>query len=155
MGNFMPRATSGSTSGRDYKLIRQLAYFIVIDVLVVYTILLALHNITSNEMGHAQAAVSAYTAPTTTVAAPISALLLGPQVLNISLSISNDEIVGRFGYWALANYTRTVKGYRILNSNSSNSYFLIVGLNGTWRTFAGSLSPDNGTAEPLNGQGRT
>ncbi len=136
------------------KALRQLAFFLVIDFLVVTTILLALHNITYSNANQANATahqISIITIPVTTVAVPSNVLVLGPQVLNITLNITNDEIVGRMGYWALANYTRTIKGYRILSAN--NTYFLIISLNGTWRTFAGALSPGNGIVEPANGSG--
>ena len=134
-----------------------LAFFFVIDFLIVITVYLALVNI-NQEMIRAQTISTSVSTvsvvPTTTVSS--SGYALGSQALNITLKITNDEIVGRYGYWALANYTRTVKAYPMLNPNSSNSnsaYFLMVDLNGTWRTFAGALSPDNGTLEPLNGSG--
>lgn len=152
----MPRERNRPIRGGNSRLLPQLAFFIVIDFLVVVTIYLALHNITMSQISQPQITNHLLTTtalPVTTVAVSSGAPVLGPQVLNISLNIINDEIVGRFGYWALANYTRTVKAYRILNSNSSNSYFLIVSLNGTWRTFAGALSPSNGTMEPDNGSG--
>jgi hypothetical protein len=146
------RAPARQRSPKTVNYLPGLAFFLVIDFLVVATIYLALANMAQREMNQAQ--TTSIVIPQTTISS--SGFVLGPQVLNITLRITNDEIVGRYGYWALANYTRTVKGYQILNSSSnasSNVYFLIVGLNGTWRTFAGALSPSNGTVEPLNGSG--
>ncbi len=153
----MPRELKHAPSRRNTQTtenyLPKLAFFLVIDFLVVATLYLALSNMTQREMNLQTTSVATTSIPVANVSG--SGPVLGQQVLNITLKITNDEIVGRYGYWALANYTRTIKGYRILNSdpNSSNAYFLMVGLNGTWRTFAGALSPDNGTVQPMNGSG--
>jgi len=93
------------------------------------------------------------TIPAVTVPSTTTVYVFNPstatQSMNISLKVYNDEMPGMFGYWALGNYTRTVKAYYIGNS----SYYLIIGLNGTWNTFAGALSPKNGSVQPANGSG--
>lgn len=81
-----------------------------------------------------------------TTAAP-----LAPRpALNITLNVTNDEVTGRYGYWALANYTRTIKAYQEQNG----SYILSIMLRGTWTTFAGAVSPtSNTTIEAINASG--
>ncbi len=148
------RASKHQVTPRSESPLPGLAFFFVIDILIIITVYLALVNI-NQEMSRAQTG----TAVSTVTPAPVisvSGYAVGPQALNITLKITNDEIVGRYGYWALANYTRTVEAYPMLSPNSSNysgAYLLMVDLNGTWRTFAGALSPGNGTLEPLNGSG--
>ena len=72
-----------------------------------------------------------------------------PIVLNITLNETNGEIPGKYGYWALENYTRHVRAWE----SSNLTYIIEVNMTGTWATFAGALSPYKGIAEPENGTG--
>ena len=86
----------------------------------------------------------------TTISANLTSSLIGPQVMNITLNITNDQFADNtYGYWALANYSRNIRAFAI----TSNSYYITISLNGTWRTFAGVKSPGSGTPEPKNGSG--
>jgi hypothetical protein len=149
----MPRRTSNQPYVSSNQL-PNIAFFLVIDFLIVGTIFISLEHIAAHAYASSAAMYSTTisTVVTTTVASA-PPMNLGPQALNITFVASNDEMVGCCGYWALANYTRTVKAYPILGSNSTNAYFLIVSLNGTWNTFAGALSPNSGIKELHNGSG--
>jgi hypothetical protein len=72
-----------------------------------------------------------------------------PMVLNITLNETNGEIPGKYGYWALENYTRRVRAWK----SSNLTYIIAVNMTGTWATFTGALSPYKGTAELENGTG--
>jgi hypothetical protein len=70
-------------------------------------------------------------------------------VLNISMKITNDEDSGMVGYWALDNFNKTVKVWQ----SPDSSFYAIVKYEGNWQTFAGALSPGNGTVQPRDGWG--
>ncbi len=72
-----------------------------------------------------------------------------PMVLNITINETNGEIPGKYGYWALQNYTRHVRAWK----SSNLTYIIAVNMTGTWTTFKGALSPYKGLTEPANGTG--
>jgi hypothetical protein len=53
------------------------------------------------------------------------------------------------GYWALDNYTKTVTVWQM----TSGEYYAVASYSGTWTTYEGALSPQNGTTEPVTATG--
>lgn len=139
---FMPGTRKPrNVKGAQYNLAK-FSYVIVLAALAVYSVHLAImasSNFSSVTFN--------YTMPTPSLNVAKSTPFV--QVLNITLHYTNTEIAGRYGYWALANYTRNIRAL----SMGGNTYLLFVQLNGTWSTFAGAVSPNNLTKEPINGSG--
>ena len=65
------------------------------------------------------------------------------QVMSISMNVINDEDSGMVGYWALDNYTKTVTVWQEPNG----IYYANVTYSGTFTTYDGALSPQNGVKE--------
>jgi hypothetical protein len=67
------------------------------------------------------------------------------QVLNLDFTVQNDEDSGYAkGYWALDNYVQTVQVWSL----GSGQYEAVQTFKGTFTTYAGALSPQNGVVEP-------
>lgn len=146
-------SASGYGSSELNRKLSNLSFFLIIDVLVVTTILMFLSN--DAKSMYTNSAISAPVIPVIiangTSLQPNStytAHSIAPA-LNVTAEIANGELNGRYGYWALANYTRHIVAFRISNS----SYLLVVHLNGSWETFKGARSPNNGITEPSGGSG--
>lgn len=75
-------------------------------------------------------------------------IITGP-LLNTTMRVTNDEDSGKVGYWALDNYIKDITVWQ----TSSNAFVANVIYLGTWCTFAGALSPQNGMVEPHSGCG--
>ncbi len=73
---------------------------------------------------------------------------IGP-IINVTMTVKNDEDTGLVGYWALDNYTKHVTVWQ----TDANTYAANVTYLGMWHTFNGALSPQNGIIEPDNGTG--
>jgi hypothetical protein len=73
-------------------------------------------------------------------------------IINVTWYVTNDEDSGFVGYWALDNYRRTLVVWQ--NSQTPNQFCVFSQYNGTWTTFKGALSPENGVAEPQDGEGK-
>ncbi len=138
----MPRKRKGGNWKRAPYNPAKLSYVLVLAAVAVYSVHLAIMA-TSN--------FGPVNFNYTMIIPSLNASKPNPQaqVLNITLRSTNMEIAGKYGYWALANYTRSVRASALGN----NTYALFVRLNGTWRTFAGAISPNNLTKEPVNGSG--
>ncbi len=70
-------------------------------------------------------------------------------ILNLNLKVKNDEDSGNVGYWALDDYQKHIQVW----NESNGTFYSIVRYEGKWRTFAGALSPGNGTNETKNATG--
>ena len=81
---------------------------------------------------------------TTPVNAPV-------QVLNVEYTVQNDEDSGISGYWAIDNFVETVQVWSL----GSNNYEAVVTDKGTWTTYTGALSPQNGVVEQTPTAGTT
>lgn len=92
--------------------------------------------------------------PTPTAPAQCGA---GPWTLqmNIKMTVKNDEDTGFVGYWALDTYVKSVYVWDSPISAHSGAYAWcsLEQYSGTFQTFAGALSPENGVTEPSNGGG--
>jgi hypothetical protein len=67
------------------------------------------------------------------------------QVLNVDFTVQNDEDSGyAAGYWALDNYVQTVQVWSL----GGTQYEAVQTFKGTFTTYAGALSPQNGVSEP-------
>jgi hypothetical protein len=72
------------------------------------------------------------------------------KIINIHYKVTWDEDSGFAGYWAIDNYTHTVKVWQV----SPGSFYAIAQFNGTWHTYkGGALSPQLGDQEFLSGHG--
>jgi len=69
----------------------------------------------------------------------------GTEVLNVCYNVVNDEDSGFVGYWALDNYAKTVQVWQ--DPNNPTNFYAIATYCGTWQTFKGALSPENGVTE--------
>src|SRR5512146_1277210 len=65
-------------------------------------------------------------------------------VLNVTYRATNDEDSGNVGYWALADYNKQLQ---VWQAPDKITYYVVGRYTGTWRTFAGALSPGFGTAQ--------
>jgi hypothetical protein len=72
-----------------------------------------------------------------------------PLVLSIQYTVQNDEDTGLIGYWALDNYVKTVQVWSL----GSDQYEAISTYSGTFTTYAGAKSPQNGVTEPTTETG--
>ncbi|MGI0133669.1 MAG: hypothetical protein ACREBW_01760, partial [Candidatus Micrarchaeaceae archaeon] len=70
-------------------------------------------------------------------------------IINSNFVVKGDEDTGLKGYWALDNYTKTLRVWQI----GATNYTINSTYSGTWCTFAGALSPESGIAEPNDGCG--
>ncbi|MHB1830147.1 MAG: hypothetical protein ACYCO0_02025 [Candidatus Micrarchaeaceae archaeon] len=138
----MPRKSKGRNGKIAPHNLAKLSYVIVLAAIAVYSVHLAI--MANSNFGSVN---FNYTMLTPSLNSSKSAPFV--QALNITLHYTGTEIGGKYGYWALANYTRTIHA----SSMGNNTYLLSVQLNGTWRTFAGAISPNNLTKEPINGSG--
>jgi hypothetical protein len=69
------------------------------------------------------------------------------------MTVRNYEDSGVVGYWALDNFVES----SVIWQNNSTAPFTFCALDqysGTWKTFNGALSPQNGVLETHNGYGR-
>jgi len=74
-------------------------------------------------------------------------------IINIKMTVMNDEDTGFAGYWAIDNYIKTVIVWRD-QSTTPTTFCAIEQYSGTWTTFSGgALSPQNGVSEPASGSG--
>lgn len=73
-------------------------------------------------------------------------------IINARMNIRNAEDKGTVGYWALDSY---VESFVIWQNTGTtpNTFCALLQYSGTWRTFAGALSPQNGTSQAINGAG--
>ena len=71
------------------------------------------------------------------------------HLATVTMTVTNDEDTGFVGYWALDSYTKTID----LWQTSPGNFYALVTYSGTWETFAGALSPQNGVNEPFGGSG--
>jgi hypothetical protein len=73
-------------------------------------------------------------------------------IINARMTIHNDEDSGLVGYWALDNF---VESFVIWQNNDTtpNTFCALDQYSGTWKTFAGALSPQNGVEEPNGASG--
>lgn len=76
---------------------------------------------------------------------PAGSILL----LNITMNLQNDEDSGNLGWWAVDNLSQEITLWRV----SDGSYYVRALDNGTWYTFAGAKSPQNGYGESADGSG--
>jgi hypothetical protein len=75
----------------------------------------------------------------------------GTQIIHASYVVKNDADSGYSnGYWALDNFTQTLTVWKTTTPapGSESVYQVNVTDVGTWCTFAGSPSPNAGTAQP-------
>lgn len=76
---------------------------------------------------------------------PIGSIL----VLNITYKVTNDEDSGNVGYWALDDYNKHVQVWQA----PDGTFYVVARYAGTWQTFAGALSPGEGTPESQDASG--
>lgn len=80
-------------------------------------------------------------------------LWVSTPLINVRMTIHNDEDSGFLGSWALDNYAKSVVVWEGPNNGTigSNYYCALIQYTGTAKTFALALSPMNGVTEPKNG----
>jgi hypothetical protein len=66
------------------------------------------------------------------------------------MQVSNDEDTGFVGYWALDNYQKSIV---VWETTDLTTFCALVQYAGTFQTFAGALSPQNGVTELRDGSG--
>jgi hypothetical protein len=73
-------------------------------------------------------------------------------IINARMTVHNYEDSGSVGYWALDIF---VEGFIIWRNTGTtpNTFCALNQYSGTWTTFAGALSPQNGVREPYGGSG--
>jgi hypothetical protein len=71
-------------------------------------------------------------------------------IVNVHYKVTNDEDSGFVGYWALDNYEKHIM---IWADPKDGSYWAIARYEGTFTTFAGALSPQNGVQESSDATG--
>lgn len=72
---------------------------------------------------------------------------LGP-LANSKMTVKNDEDAAPAWYWALDTYQKSITMWV-----SGTTYCLLEQYSGTWKTFAGALSPGTEVPEPRAGSG--
>lgn len=83
--------------------------------------------------------------PSQCTAAIPSGWLTNP-IVNIRMKVIADEDSGFSGYWALDNYWKGITVWQ--NPTTTPNTFCALGqYSGTWKTFSGALSPQNGKTE--------
>jgi hypothetical protein len=77
---------------------------------------------------------------------------LTSPIINARVTVRNYEDSGLVGYWALDNF---VESFVIWQNNDTtpNTFCALDQYSGTWKTFAGALSPQNGVEEPSGASG--
>ncbi len=70
-------------------------------------------------------------------------------VLNIKHKVVNDEDSGNVGYWALDNYNRQIKVWKL----PDGTFYVRTKYEGKWKTFAGALSPGSGAVQSKDASG--
>ncbi len=65
-------------------------------------------------------------------------------VLNLKYHVINDEDSGLVGYWALDQYDKQVQ---VWSTSARGSYYAFITYDGSYHTFAGAQSPQNGVTE--------
>lgn len=73
--------------------------------------------------------------------------------LNLHYKVTNDEDSGNVGYWALDNYSKTVKVYAYPGTIGSTQFYVVASYSGSWTTFKGALSPGAGVTEGADASG--
>jgi len=73
----------------------------------------------------------------------------GVLVLNIEHKVVNDEDSGMVGYWALDNYNKQVKVWKLLDG----TFYAKASYEGKWQTFAGARSPGLGVVQSKDASG--
>lgn len=73
-------------------------------------------------------------------------------IINARMTVHNYEDPGMVGNWALDNF---VESFVIWQNTGTtpNTFCALDQYSGTWTTFAGALSPQNGVLEPHSGSG--
>ena len=73
-------------------------------------------------------------------------------IIDAAMTVRNYEDPGVVGYWALDNF---VESFVIWQNTGTtpNTFCALDQYSGTWTTFAGALSPQNGVSEPRDGSG--
>ena len=70
-------------------------------------------------------------------------------VLNIKHKVTNDEDSGNVGYWALDNYNKHVKVWKL----ADGTFYVKAMYEGKWKTFAGARSPGTGAVQSKDASG--
>lgn len=70
-------------------------------------------------------------------------------VLDITHKVINDEDSGIVGYWALDNYNKHVKVWKL----PDGKFYVKAKYEGKWQTFAGAKSPGAGVVQSKNASG--
>ena len=70
-------------------------------------------------------------------------------ILDINYKVTNDEDSGFLGYWALDDYVKHIKIWKV----PDGSFYALVQYDGRFHTFAGVPSPQNGVPEPKTATG--
>jgi hypothetical protein len=70
-------------------------------------------------------------------------------VMDYTYCVRNDEAYANIGYWALANYARHVRVWRL----PDGTFYWVSQWAGTWTTFKGALSPGAGVVQTAGGSG--
>jgi hypothetical protein len=73
-------------------------------------------------------------------------------IITVTMQVSNDEDSGNVGYWALDNYQKQIAVWEN-PTITTPTFCALVTYTGTWKTFAGALSPQNGVPELRGGSG--
>jgi len=73
-------------------------------------------------------------------------------IINAKATVKNVEDSGVVGYWALDDF---VESFVIWQNTGTtpNTFCALNQYSGTWATYAGALSPQNGVSEPSDGSG--
>ena len=62
-------------------------------------------------------------------------------IINVRMSVTNDEDTGFVGYWALDSYQKSIYVWQMPPTGPGATFCALVQYSGLWQTFAGALSP--------------
>lgn len=139
---------SGRKSASRFKPAHRAILILGAFAIILAVILHAPHPIQQPEVSPGNTSIQSTTAYNVSV--PTAYNPANSTTLNISFNIINDTAAGRYGFWALGNYTENV--YASYGGNLG--YNAIVTFHGTWRSVKGARSPVTGALEPANGSGQ-
>jgi hypothetical protein len=80
-------------------------------------------------------------------------------IINVRMSVTNDEDSGFDGYWALDNYQKSIYVWQMPPTGPAATFCALVQYSGLWQTFAGAISPASqptnppGVTQPSDGNG--
>lgn len=119
---------------------------------IVFAALLLLSFATVTPLALADRTPPTPVVPSQCTALPGSLVWSSTPIINVVMTIKNDEDSGFVAYWALDNYQKTIIIWES-TSTTPPTFCALVQYAGTWSTFKGALSPQLGTTQTSDGSG--